>query len=121
MLAVRGPAIAQTQDSSTPSPPLTAQSVPLPSNVSSGLLIKRVQPVYSKYARKNRIQGIVLMHAAISKEGDIINVEVLSGPPILTDAAVTAVKQWKYRPYRVNGEPVQVETEIKVNFALAGG
>ena len=116
-VATRLPSQSPDQSAAaSPAPP----RVPLSADVSAGRLIKRVNPVYSKYARKNRIQGMVVMHAAISKEGDIVNLVVISGPPILTEAAATAVKQWKYRPYLVNGEPVEVETEVRVNFTLAG-
>ena len=105
-----------SQDQPTPPP-----RVPVPANVSEGRLIKKVNPVYSKYARKNHIQGVVVLQAAISTEGDIVNLVVISGQPLLAEAAVTAVKQWKYRPYLVNGNPVEVQTEIRINFSLAGG
>jgi protein TonB len=72
-------------------------------------------------ARTARIQGKVLLQAQISKNGDIQNLQVISGPPMLIQSALDAVKQWKYRPYYLNGEPVEVDTTIEVNFTLAGG
>jgi len=89
--------------------------------VTSGLLIKKVNPVYPKKARKKHIQGVVTLRAKISKEGDIVDLSVVSGEPMLAKAAVEAVKQWKYKPYFLKGEPVEVETQIMVNFRLEGG
>jgi protein TonB len=86
-----------------------------------GNLIFRVQPDYPSLARQVRVQGPVVLRAVISREGTIENLQVLSGHPMLVRAAVEAVRQWKYRPYLLNGEPVEVETEVKVNFILSGG
>jgi len=90
------------------------------SGVSEGLLTRRVQPTYPPLARQARIQGTVLMEATISKDGTIENLKVTSGHPMLITAAVQAVKQWKYRPYLLNGDPVEVQTTIQVNFTLNG-
>jgi protein TonB len=86
-----------------------------------GNLILRVQPAYPLLARQVRVQGLVVLRAVISREGTIENLQVLSGHPMLVQAAVDAVRQWRYRPYVLNGEPVEVETEVKVNFILSGG
>jgi len=86
-----------------------------------GNLILRVQPAYPLFARQVRVQGLVVLRAVISREGTIENLQVLSGHPMLVQAAVDAVRQWRYRPYVLNGEPVEVETEVKVNFILSGG
>lgn len=67
-----------------------------------------------------RIQGTVLLTAGISEEGEIVNLELIGGPIELAGSAVNAVRQWKYRPYLVNGVPVAVRTEIRVNYQLAG-
>ena len=88
--------------------------------ISQGLLIKKVQPVYPLQARYARIQGTVRMSAVINKAGDVIDLEVLDGPIELVVSAVNAVRQWKYRPYLFNGDPVQVRTVIIVNYALSG-
>jgi protein TonB len=84
-----------------------------------GQLIHRVEPVYSKIALGARVQGVVQLKAIISKSGDITELEVISGHPILIPAAMEAVKQWHYRPYLLNGEAVEVETTITVNFTIA--
>jgi len=86
--------------------------------VTQGLLIHKVTPDYPKAARKAHIQGTVVLCASISKEGTIENLTVASGPPELVSSSIKAVKKWRYKPYLVNGEPVEVETEIRVNYAL---
>jgi TonB family protein len=88
------------------------------SGVSSGLLIHKVSPVYPYEARQARIQGIVLLQAEINTEGRIANLRLISGPPELASAAIGAVQQWRYRPYLLAGQPVEVETQIQVNFQL---
>jgi periplasmic protein TonB len=90
------------------------------SRMSEGNLIRKVQPAYPALARTARIQGTVVLQAVISKQGAIENLKVLSGHPMLVQAAIEAVSQWRYRPYILNNEPVEVETQITVNFSLAG-
>jgi periplasmic protein TonB len=90
------------------------------SNILEGSLIRRVQPVYPPLARSARIQGPVVLAAVISKAGDIKNLQVLKGHPMLVQAAIDAVSQWRYRPYILNGEAIEVETQITVNFILSG-
>src|SRR5271154_3748691 len=97
------------------------QRVRVSQGVSQGLLVRRVQPNYPPLARQARISGTVVLHAVISKDGSIENLTLVSGHPMLAPAAIDAVKQWKYRPYLLNGEPVEVDTEVLVNFTLAGG
>jgi protein TonB len=80
-----------------------------------------VQPAYPPLARQARISGTVVLQASIGKDGNIQNLRTVSGHPMLAPAAIEAVKQWKYRPYFLNGEPVEVDTQITVNFTLAGG
>src|SRR5271166_5672325 len=99
----------------------TPQRVRVSQGVSQGLLIRQVKPVYPQLARAARIQGTVVLQALISKDGSIENLHLVSGHPMLAPAAIDAVKQWKYKPYFLNGEPVEVETTINVNFTLAGG
>src|SRR5207302_5386957 len=88
----------------------TPQRVRVSAGVTNGLLVKRVQPPYPSLARQARIQGTVVLQAEISKTGDIQNLRLISGHPMLAPAAIEAVKQWKYKPYLLNGEPVEVET-----------
>jgi periplasmic protein TonB len=91
------------------------------SHWAEGNLIYRVQPLYPTLARQARIQGTVELRAVISKSGTIENLTVVSGHPMLVRSALDAVKQWRYRPYVLNGEPIEVETNITVNFLLSGG
>jgi protein TonB len=102
-----------------PPPPAVAHP-PRVSHMMEGNLIRRVQPDYPPIARSARIQGQVVLAAIISKEGRIENLRVLAGHPMLVRAALEAVSQWRYRPYILNGEPVEVETQITVNFSLSG-
>ena len=88
--------------------------------MNEGDLIHKILPVYPPPARSARIQGQVVLQAVISKQGVIENLIVLAGHPLLVPAAIEAVRQWRYRPYVLNNEPVEVETQITVNFSLAG-
>lgn len=120
-----GLALTQSQDQiSPPAPPETTQQnapqrVRVAAGVTSGLLINKVQPIYPKKARRKRIEGVVVMTARISRQGDITDLQVVSGDPMLAKAAMDAVEQWKYRPYLFNGDAVEVETQILVNFRLS--
>lgn len=124
----RGLVIAQPLSQASPpasSQQQAAEAVPervqVLSGVMGGLLIKRVNPKYPQKARQNYIQGTVVLTAKISKQGDITDLELVSGDPLLAKAAIAAVKQWKYRPYLLQGKPVEVETRVQVNFTLSGG
>lgn len=90
------------------------------SSLLAGSLVRRVQPEYPPLAKTARIQGEVVLVAIISKAGTIEELQALSGHPMLVAAAVEAVRQWRYRPYILNREPVEVETRITVNFTLTG-
>ncbi len=91
------------------------------SHMMEGNLTHKVQPDYPPLARQARMQGAVVLQAVISREGTIENLQVLSGHPMLVPSALAAVRQWRYRPYFLNGEPVEVETQVTVNFVLGGG
>ncbi len=88
--------------------------------VTKGMLLHKIEPPYPKLALAARITGVVLLKAIISRDGEIKELQVVSGHPILVPAAIDAVKQWRYRPYLLNGEPVEVETNISVTFQIAG-
>ena len=105
------------------SPPVVKQAQPkgpvhVSSGVATGQLIAPIQPVYPAIARAARIQGTVVVHAVISKDGAIENLRVISGPPMLQGAATEAIQRARYRPFMLNGEPVAVETTINVVFTL---
>src|SRR5580700_6743853 len=90
------------------------------SHISEGDLVRKILPTYPALARAARLQGQVVLQAVISKQGTIEILKVLAGHPILVPAAIEAVRQWRYRPYILNNEPVEVETQITVNFSLTG-
>jgi len=103
-------------DSNAPAPVL--ETLTVSQGVSRGLLFKQAQPVYPASALQMHIEGAVELLATISKNGDISSVKIVSGDPRLARAAVDAVKQWKYKPYLLNGEPVEIKTQITINFKL---
>jgi protein TonB len=108
--------------SSLPPPKVAApQKVRVSSGVVAGNKISGPNPTYPAIAKTARIQGTVVLQAEISKGGTIENLHAVSGPPMLYQAAIDAVRQWRYKPYILNGEPVEVETTVQVNFTLSGG
>jgi len=124
-LAASPPAAASTTvawgtTTSAPAVPTAAppQVVNISQGVSQGLLLKRVQPSYPPQAVSLRIEGAVNLQATIAKDGTIKGVKVLGGHPLLARAAADAVRQWRYKPYMLNGQPFEVQTEITVNFKL---
>lgn len=109
-IAVSGSAVTDKKDGPS--------SVRVPSGVMAGNVIDQQRPVYPPEAKKNHITGAVVMHAIISKEGTVEDLQVVSGPEELRESALTAVKQWRYKPYLLNGEPTAVETTVTVNYSM---
>ncbi len=103
---------------SSASAQVTPQRVRVGDTVMAGQVVTKVPPVYPPLARQARIQGLVVLKVLISKTGDVENVQLITGHPMLAPSAIEAVKQWKYKPYLLNGEPVEVETNVTVNFTL---
>jgi TonB family protein len=105
--------------SSGPKVKVAAQGkVNISSGVAVGLLIQRTNPVYPPIARTARVSGTVVIQATISKSGATSNLRAVSGPVMLRQAALDAVKAWRYRPYMLDGQPVEVDTTVNVVFAL---
>jgi periplasmic protein TonB len=92
--------------------------VHLTSTMSEGLLLQKTMPTYPVIAKATRTEGVVVLQATISKTGTIENLHVISGHPMLQKAAIDAVSNWRYRPYLLNGVPVEVETTVNVVFKL---
>jgi periplasmic protein TonB len=113
-----GPELIGDNDHPRPNGP--GQSRVRLSNPSEAQLVVKVEPVYPHIAKISGIAGTVQLHAIIAKDGSIQSLSVISGHPILATAALAAVAQWRYRPYLLSGEPVEVETFITVNFRKAG-
>jgi len=97
----------------------TATRIAVGGNVQAGRLVNRVQPVYPPLARQTRVQGTVRLHAIIETDGTVQELKVMEGHPLLIQAAIDAVKQWRYQPTMVEGRPAEVDTEIDVVFSLA--
>jgi periplasmic protein TonB len=104
-----GPAVVKPTAPRTPS---------ISSRVMAGNLLDKTVPQYPEIARVARIQGTVVLQATIAKDGTIQNLRVIDGPPMLQQAAMDAVRSWRYKPYLLNGEPVEVETTVNVIFSL---
>ena len=101
-------------------PPLPKGPVHVSSGVATGQLLAPIQPIYPAIAKAAHVQGTVVVHAIISKDGTIENLHVISGPPLLQGAATEAIQRARYRPFMLNGEPVAVETTINVVFTMGG-
>ena len=100
-------------------PPTVPQRVPVTSTIQAARLVSRVQPIYPPLARQSRIEGSVVLHAVINKDGEVSELQVLSGHPLLVNAALDAVRQWRYSPTLLSGQALEVETTITVTFVLA--
>jgi TonB family protein len=105
-------------DSSSPASGKMPLLVRVSQGVMEGMLVHRVQPVYPPAAKRSHTQGEVLLRATIGKDGRIHNLTVVSGPRELIDASVGAVQQWRYRPYMIKGDPVDVETTIRIEYHM---
>jgi TonB family protein len=104
------PQVAGNDNSSKP------KQLSIREDVMAGNLINKVLPVYPEEAKKAKIEGTVLLDAIISKEGNVANLRIVSGPKELQQSALDALRQWKYKPYLLNGDPVEVETVIKIVY-----
>ena len=103
-----------------PPKPTAPQRIKQGGNVTAAAIITQTRPVYPPLARQARIQGNVILHAIIDKDGRVAQLEVISGHPLLVQSALDAVKQWRYKPTLLNGDPVEVDTTITVTFTMGG-
>ena len=94
---------------------------PISQGVSEGVLEHQVAPIYPRQAFPLRLEGHVVLDATVSENGQLENVKVVSGHALLAQAAIEAVRQWRYRPYLLNGKPVRMQTKITVNFKMPRG
>jgi TonB family protein len=90
--------------------------VQVSAEVMQKLLVHRVEPVYPPEARKDNVQGIIALDIVVSPDGSVVSMKPLNGPDVLANAAMDALRWWKFDPYRVNGEPTAVETTVAVEF-----
>jgi TonB family protein len=106
-------------DSSQSAPrPVVPQRIRVGGSVAAGMIVQRVTPVYPAEAKAAQVSGTVVLHAIIGKDGAIQKLDLISGPPMLTDSAIDAVRKWRYKPFLLNGQPVEVETTINVAYQL---
>jgi TonB family protein len=103
-----------------PTTPSSLTKVNISADVANGLVIEKTMPLYPPIAKAARVSGTVIMQATISQLGIVTSLQVISGPAMLQQAALDAVKTWRYRPYLINNEPVEVETTVNVTFSLGG-
>jgi protein TonB len=107
--------------SNMPPPPKAAPArIRVGGNVQAAKMVRQIMPVYPPIAKTAHISGTVTLHAVIGKDGTVQNLEYVSGPPLLMKSAMDAVKQWRYQPTQLNGDPVEVDTTISVVFTLGG-
>lgn len=114
MIAAAGPAAPP------PPKPTAPARIKQGGNVTAASIITQTRPLYPPLARQARIQGNVVLHAIIDKDGRVAQLEVISGHPLLVQSALDAVKQWRYKPTLLNGDPVEVDTTITVTFTMGG-
>jgi protein TonB len=115
-----GGVIGGAGSTAAPPPPKAAlKRITVGGQVQAAHLVNKVQPGYPPLARQTRISGTVKLHAIIGKDGVVQQLQVVSGHPLLVQSALDAVRQWRYQPTLLNGEPVEVDTEIDVIFSLA--
>ena len=114
MIAAAGPAAPPPPKAATPA------RIKQGGNVTAASILNQTRPVYPPLARQARIQGNVVLHAIIDKDGKVAQLEVISGHPLLVQSALDAVKQWRYKPTLLNGDPVEVDTTITVTFTMGG-
>jgi periplasmic protein TonB len=126
VLGMQGDLPSAIADGNTHSPLVSVRPVKptgpisISTGVTQGLLLAPIQPVYPAIAKAAHVEGSVVVEAIISKTGTIESLHVLSGPAMLQNAALDAIRQARYRPYRLNGEPTEVQTTITVNFRIGG-
>ena len=107
---------SQSPSPSPPQPPKTPKKMRISQGVADALIVHRVQPNYPSKAKEKRLTRDVILQVEIDRSGNVDSVKVLKGDPILAEAASDAVKQWKFKPFLLNGEPVELETTVKVAF-----
>jgi periplasmic protein TonB len=117
---VIGSILTESTPAAPPASAPTPQRIRLGGNVQAAMLVSQPMPVYPPLARQARIQGNVVLHAIISKDGRVEQLSVLSGHPLLIQAALDAVRQWRYHPTLLNNQPVEVDTTITVTFTMGG-
>jgi len=105
-------------EASTPSASSASGVMQLPASLAEANLLSRVEPEYPEEARLNNIRGLVVLDVRARRDGSVEQVKLMSGQPLLAAAAIAAVKQWRFKPQLVKGQPVAIETTVTLNFRL---
>ena len=100
----------------SPAASLPKLGVPISQGVSGGVLVHKVLPSYPSAARQTHLQGTVVLEGTVSEVGQVEDLRVVSGPAVLTEAAMDAVRKWRYTPYTLNGKPIRKQTLINISF-----
>ncbi len=101
-----------------PPPPAAPKRITVGGNVQAAALVNKVEPQYPPIAKTAHVSGTVVLHAIIAKDGSVEKLQFVSGPALLMASAMSAVKEWRYRPTMLNGQPVEVDTTVQVVFSL---
>ena len=101
-----------------PPPPAAPKRITVGGNVQAASLVNKVEPQYPAIAKTAHVSGTVVLHAIIAKDGSVEKLQFVSGPALLMASAMGAVKEWRYRPTMLNGQPVEVDTTVQVVFSL---
>jgi periplasmic protein TonB len=101
-----------------PPPPAAPKRITIGGNVQAAALVNKVEPQYPPIAKTAHVSGTVVLHAIIAKDGSVEKLQFVSGPALLMASAMSAVKEWRYRPTMLNGQPVEVDTTVQVVFSL---
>jgi len=101
-----------------PPPPAAPKRITVGGNVQAAALVNKVEPEYPAIAKTAHVSGTVVLHAIIAKDGSVEKLQFVSGPALLMASAMSAVKEWRYRPTKLNGQPVEVDTTVQVVFSL---
>ena len=116
--ALKSGAAPVPQSVANPTPIFPFVALPVSQGVTGGRLTRKVEPVYPSEARRQHIEGAVVLDAVVGEDGNVHEVSVTSGPPLLAKAAADAVKHWRYQPYQLNGKPVSIHNQITIQFKL---
>jgi len=116
--ALKNSATPVPQSVANPTPIFPFVALPVSQGVTGGRLTHKVEPIYPSDARTQHMEGAVMLDALVGEDGNVHEVTVTSGPPLLARAAAQAVKQWRYQPFQLNGKPVSIHNQITIQFKL---
>jgi protein TonB len=116
--AMQGGVEPVPQSVANPRPIFPFVALPISQGVTGGRLTRKVDPIYPSEARLQRVEGAVVLDALVAEDGNVRDVQVTSGSPLLANAARQAVRRWRYEPFQLNGKPLAIHTQITIQFKL---